>query len=242
VISPGAAGDSSVLTDVTKGEGFPDYELLLETQRKEEEIALAKARAIAAARGDAEDSAALQQLLHARATKKRRRSSLMERAAAAANTTALAVVGGNSSGMMMPTRSRGGGISKSAIQALLAASMQRLRFIQYDPALMQPENLRPMERVGVTYTVLMRKAGILALPEDLSAWSQSLRYLDLAGNKLRELPEAMGDLKRLEALSLADNSLQGELTSALFQCTTLKHLDISRNTGLKKLPDGIGSC
>lgn len=66
-----------------------------------------------------------------------------------------------------------------------------------------------------------------------------LRELHLDGNRLKEIPEKLGDFKSLEILNLNDNPLR-VLGEGLKKLTGLVELGLG-NTQLMELPEWIGS-
>ena len=66
-----------------------------------------------------------------------------------------------------------------------------------------------------------------------------LEILDLSYCGLTELPDSIGDIKRLRHLILRENDLS-ELPESIGQCENLQLLDVSHNVHLKKLPKEIG--
>jgi len=59
-------------------------------------------------------------------------------------------------------------------------------------------------------------------------------------NKLSQLPEAIGNLSRLEVLRLCSSMNLSELPEATEGLSNLRFLDISHCLGLRKLPQEIG--
>eukprot|EP00944_MAST-04C_sp_MAST-4C-sp1_P010137 g10137.t1 len=77
-------------------------------------------------------------------------------------------------------------------------------------------------------------------PGTLASKLTKLEYLDLAGNQLYELPGEIGELKKLEVLSLSANQLVFEgIPWQLGMLTDLKKLYMHGNTKLKKEPPAV---
>ena len=65
--------------------------------------------------------------------------------------------------------------------------------------------------------------------------------LHLNHNKLKKIPEAIGNLQMLQTLNLSHNSLK-DLPDTLSNLSRLKTFDISYNPKLKKLPKSLAKC
>jgi len=65
--------------------------------------------------------------------------------------------------------------------------------------------------------------------------------LHLSHNKLKKLPDSIGDLKMLQTLDVSHNSLK-ELPETLSKLNRLKTLDVSHNAKLKKVPKSVANC
>lgn len=111
---------------------------------------------------------------------------------------------------------------------------------------------------ALEYLNLDRNA-IGSLPGGLPA---SLRWLRLNGNRLRKLPDSIGDLPRLQRLYLEGNRLSAlpdavgrlrlledidlsgnafsEFPGVLLGLPRLRNLDLRGNSGIRRLPDDIG--
>ena len=77
-------------------------------------------------------------------------------------------------------------------------------------------------------------------PGTLASKLTKLEYLDLAGNQLHELPGEIGELKKLDVLSLSANLLVFEgIPWQLGLLTDLKKLYMHGNTKLKKEPPAV---
>ncbi|CAE7028603.1 LRRD1 [Symbiodinium sp. KB8] len=97
------------------------------------------------------------------------------------------------------------------------------------------------EVMSTTHTVLMREAGLRALPRSLRPWEPNLRFLDLSRNRLTALPHpAVGRLRSLRALNVSHNKLDS-LPASLCSLTQLRHLDISGNPAIRELPEEFGA-
>lgn len=66
------------------------------------------------------------------------------------------------------------------------------------------------------------------------------QVLALDGNRISQVPAAIGQLSRLESLALSDNLLT-ELPPALGRLPRLRQLLVSQNR-LARLPDELGEC
>ena len=85
----------------------------------------------------------------------------------------------------------------------------------------------------------VRYSGLTLLPDDaLYAWS-ALKVLELRGNHIARLPQAVGRMVALERLMLEMNELT-ELPTELFGLKNLTHLYLSHNR-LTSLPPEIGN-
>lgn len=71
-------------------------------------------------------------------------------------------------------------------------------------------------------------------------WLTETRKLKLSQNRLKHLPEELGDLGKVEILELESNRLE-ILPMSFGQLRSLQRLDISNNQ-LRSLPDNIGLC
>lgn len=60
-------------------------------------------------------------------------------------------------------------------------------------------------------------------------------------NKLKKLPDSLGNLKRLQTLNISHNCLK-ELPDTLSNLKRLKTLDLSFNPKLKKVPPSLAHC
>lgn len=62
----------------------------------------------------------------------------------------------------------------------------------------------------------------------------SLHLLSMGGNKIREVPDAIGNLSQLQALNLSDNRIE-KIPSTIASLHNLKTLSLHRN-GIRTLP------
>lgn len=69
-------------------------------------------------------------------------------------------------------------------------------------------------------------------------WPRSLRQLNISGNQLTKLPDAIGRLSQLTQLNVSENQLT-ELPASLTRLTNLKHL-VAEHNQLERLPDELG--
>ena len=60
-------------------------------------------------------------------------------------------------------------------------------------------------------------------------------------NKLKKIPDSIGNLEMLQTLNLSHNSLR-DLPETLSKLTRLKSFDITHNPKLKKLPKSLAHC
>ncbi|XP_058106809.1 putative disease resistance protein RGA3 [Magnolia sinica] len=67
-----------------------------------------------------------------------------------------------------------------------------------------------------------------------------LRYLDLSGIDIVELPEEVSNCRNLQTLRLGDCGKLEKLPRGLRKMNSLRHLEIQGTYGLKYLPEGIG--
>ena len=65
--------------------------------------------------------------------------------------------------------------------------------------------------------------------------------LHLHHNKLKKLPDSIGNLECLQTLNISHNGLK-ELPDTLKNLVRLKSLDVSNNPKLKKLPKTLAHC
>ena len=65
--------------------------------------------------------------------------------------------------------------------------------------------------------------------------------LHLNNNKLKKIPESIGNLQMLQTLNLSHNSLK-DLPDKLSNLSRLKTFDISYNPKLKKIPKSVAKC
>ena len=65
--------------------------------------------------------------------------------------------------------------------------------------------------------------------------------LHLNNNKLKKIPDSVGNLQLLQTLNLSHNSLK-DLPETLSNLTRLKTFDITHNPKLKKLPKSLAHC
>eukprot|EP00002_Diphylleia_rotans_P011686 TRINITY_DN2302_c0_g1_i2.p1 TRINITY_DN2302_c0_g1~~TRINITY_DN2302_c0_g1_i2.p1 ORF type:complete len:610 (-),score=115.38 TRINITY_DN2302_c0_g1_i2:184-2013(-) len=86
--------------------------------------------------------------------------------------------------------------------------------------------------------LLLRHNLLVSLPSSLFTTLQSLRVIDLSGNRLRTLPDTICTLSDLTFLALARNNLK-ELPTALHLCTSLQHIVLSENPFLDQIPLSI---
>ena len=105
------------------------------------------------------------------------------------------------------------------------------QFVEVPPVIMKFTNLQELYLQGNQ---------LEHLPGALGSQLSKLEYLDLAGNRLTGLPEEIGDLKRLDVLSLSANLLVWEgIPWQLGMLTDLKKLYMHGNTRLKKEPPAV---
>ena len=86
---------------------------------------------------------------------------------------------------------------------------------------------------------LRLRRSITEIPEYFFEGMDNLVFLDLSGNRLKSLPDSIGNLIKLEKLNLSGNRLTS-LPDSIGNLTNLKRLDLSRNK-LRSLPDSIGN-
>ena len=78
--------------------------------------------------------------------------------------------------------------------------------------------------------------GMISIP-DLSAWADSLDYLNLDDNSIREIPSEAANLKRLKWLRLNGNRIK-ELPASLESLSNLRRIYLKRNS-LTAVPEVI---
>lgn len=81
------------------------------------------------------------------------------------------------------------------------------------------------------------------IPSELANLGNSLQELSLRSNKalVGSIPPALGRLKNLQVLSLAQNNLQGSVPAALGSLRMLQHLDLSYNVLSGSIPPVVGA-
>ena len=65
--------------------------------------------------------------------------------------------------------------------------------------------------------------------------------LHINNNKLKKIPDSIGNLELLQTLNLAHNSLK-DLPETLSNLSRLKTFDITYNPKMKKLPKSLAHC
>ncbi|XP_072321638.1 leucine-rich repeat-containing protein 28 [Eucyclogobius newberryi] len=98
--------------------------------------------------------------------------------------------------------------------------------------LLKDEGLQFLERL------YMKRNLLTTLPDDLAQKLPNLIELYLHSNNIVIIPEAIGDLARLQSLDLSNNALQ-MLCPEIGRLRSLRHLRLSNNQ-LKCLPSDIG--
>eukprot|EP00240_Pyramimonas_obovata_P004480 CAMPEP_0118943650 /NCGR_PEP_ID=MMETSP1169-20130426/38757_1 /TAXON_ID=36882 /ORGANISM="Pyramimonas obovata, Strain CCMP722" /LENGTH=381 /DNA_ID=CAMNT_0006888953 /DNA_START=174 /DNA_END=1316 /DNA_ORIENTATION=+ len=108
------------------------------------------------------------------------------------------------------------------------------------------EQLTPEQARAASWSktgiVGLRDSSLMEVPSEALALGPSARVMDIGGNRLSSLPEALGSLSGLQRLRLSKNSLTfeglpGPMLSALTNLTTLA-LDDNQ---LDRLPDALAS-
>ncbi|XP_054588528.2 leucine-rich repeat-containing protein 28 [Nothobranchius furzeri] len=98
--------------------------------------------------------------------------------------------------------------------------------------LLKDEGLRFLERL------YMKRNSLTTLPDNLAQKLPNLIELYLHSNNIVVIPEAIGNLARLQSLDLSNNALQ-LLCPEVGRLRSLRHLRLSNNQ-LKNLPSEIG--
>ncbi|XP_031379338.1 receptor-like protein EIX1 [Punica granatum] len=79
-----------------------------------------------------------------------------------------------------------------------------------------------------------------ALGNPFSCLQNTLRYLDLAENKISRLGDEIGYFKNLEYIDLSRNSVEGPIPVSLPQLSSLKYLYLGFNKLTGRIPESIG--
>lgn len=98
--------------------------------------------------------------------------------------------------------------------------------------LLKDEGLQCLERL------YMKRNSLTTLPENLAQKLPNLIELYLHSNNIAIIPEAIGNLAKLQSLDLSDNSLQ-VICPEIGRLRSLRHLRLANNQ-LKFLPQEIG--
>ena len=84
---------------------------------------------------------------------------------------------------------------------------------------------------------------IKAIPEVITTYYKDLTYLNLSGDYLTQIPEAIGNLSKLDTLILNNQQGNNEITAipdGFCNLTSLKYFDISSNN-ISALPENFGN-
>lgn len=94
------------------------------------------------------------------------------------------------------------------------------------------------ENAARTGVFALKDANVKEVPRSLTKLANNLRSIDLSGNKIRELPEFVGELICLKHFAF-DNNLLTSLPKEIGNLSKLETLSLSNNR-LACLPDDIG--
>ena len=75
--------------------------------------------------------------------------------------------------------------------------------------------------------------------EESETFSLSFQVLYIHRNRLKKLPESLGNLTKLQSLDASSNNLK-ELPSSLGKLVRLRTLDVTKNAKLAKVPKQLG--
>ena len=115
-----------------------------------------------------------------------------------------------------------GSIPQGALSRL--ASVKMIDLSERGTATVPPEVL---ELKGIK-EFYFASNGMVAIP-DLSAWADTLDYLNLDNNAIKEIPAHAGNLKRLKWLRLNGNGIK-EVPAALSSLKNLRRIYLKRNS------------
>ena len=90
------------------------------------------------------------------------------------------------------------------------------------------------------YELHYSTTSVRALPEELYKNEElmyTVRRLDAPNNRLKRLPETIGDLEGLESIDVQNNSITS-LPGTICDLQSLSYLDVSKNA-IRKLPAGL---
>lgn len=94
-----------------------------------------------------------------------------------------------------------------------------------------------LSQASSIYEIDISGQDVEAVSEKIAALN-SLEYIYLDNNSLKELPKSMKDLASLNELSIAGNNLQNDIPNVIGELTQLTKLDLSEN-GLQQLPPEV---
>ncbi|XP_056134194.1 leucine-rich repeat-containing protein 28 [Lampris incognitus] len=125
-------------------------------------------------------------------------------------------------------------------EAILTAKQERHKnlFLNYKNLNCFPVELLKGEGLQFLERLYMKRNSITTLPDNLAQKLPNLIELYLHSNNIAVVPEAIGNLARLQSLDLSDNALQ-LICPEIGRLRSLRHLRLSNNQ-LKTLPPEIG--
>ncbi len=85
----------------------------------------------------------------------------------------------------------------------------------------------------------LRDKGLTLIPQELIEYCPNLQRLDLSGNQIQFIPDAIGNLVNLQRLDLSGNQIQ-VIPNAIGNLVNLQELNLSVNQ-IKVIPNAIGN-
>uniref|UniRef100_A0A9J8CVX9 Leucine rich repeat containing 28 n=1 Tax=Cyprinus carpio carpio TaxID=630221 RepID=A0A9J8CVX9_CYPCA len=125
-------------------------------------------------------------------------------------------------------------------EAIFMAKQERHKnlFLNYRNLVSFPVELLRDEGMQFLERLFMKRNSLTALPENLAQKLPNLIELYLHSNNIAIIPQAIGNLVKLQSLDLSDNALQ-LICPEIGQLRSLRHLRLANNQ-LKFLPQDLG--